>query len=78
MDRDKNLNWLASQMSDMKGEKIFISSEGILLDKEQSTVSDLLNQPYFTIKVGDTNGYNVICEKSFSYKNFKFIIQDSE
>ena len=37
-----------------------------------------MQNPYFTLKIDEEREYNIICEKSFSYKNYKFRISEKE
>ena len=62
---------------DAKQKVQFISSRGQVFS-EDTAVQELINQPYFVLKIDDLKEFNVICEKSFSYKNYKFNISVQE
>ena len=35
-------------------------------------------EPYFILKISDQKEYNVLSERSFSYKNYKFYLDEQE
>lgn len=62
---------------EVKKEAKFIYSNGEEIDKD-TLIDSLLMEPYFILKIDGEKEYNILSERSFSYKNYKFYLDDQE